>query len=219
MQTSLTQQQKQQLSSQNGSILANAQAQWGGGYLSFLKDYPTHHRASKVSSLSDACSRNYVSLHSIEKTYGKGSAIFWLKYQLIEVFTFLGLFEKVTPHQINSIAEKILAHNGYLTPAELMVFFERFECGEYALFKNTYTVNPQMLLVSLPHFVADVQQARKKAEDERREQEEEREKKRVAAIPYEEYKDNRERLATKVSSVLSSLPTLNASTPLTPSQS
>lgn len=219
MQNSLTQQQKQQLSSRNHDILANAVSKWGEGYLSFLKAYPTNNRTAKVQTLVDACERNYVSLNSIEKTYGKGSAVFWLKYQLIEVFTFLGLFEKITVYQIEKIAEKILAHNGYLTPAELMVFFDRFESGEYALFKNTYTVNPQMLLVSLPHFVADVQQARKKAEDERREQEEEMEKKRVAAIPYEEYKANSEHLATKVSSVLSSLPTLNASTPLTPSQS
>lgn len=209
MQNSLTQQQKQQLSSQNHNILANAVSKWGEGYLSFLKAYPTHNRTAKVQTLVDACERNYVSLNSIEKTYGKGSAVFWLKYQLIEVFTFLGLFEKVTVYQIEKIAEKILAHNGYLTPAELMVFFDRFESGEYALFKNTYTVNPQMLLVSLPHFVADVQQARGEADEAKRKKEEEKEKQRLKAIPYEQYEADREKMASKISDVLGSLPTLS----------
>lgn len=209
MQNSLTQQQKQQLSSRNHDILANAVSKWGEGYLSFLKAYPTHNRTAKVQTLVDACERNYVSLNSIEKTYGKGSAIFWLKYQLIEVFTFLGLFEKVTVYQIEKIAEKILAHNGYLTPAELMVFFDRFESGEYALFKNTYTVNPQILLVSLPHFVADVQQARGEADEAKRKKEEEKEKQRLKAIPYEQYEADREKMDSKISDVLGSLPTLS----------
>lgn len=158
MKKDLTPTPRQLPSSQSDAI-----ARWGQKFGQFLANYPPD--MQRVPTLLDAARHGGEPLVSMDKYFGEGSCVYWLKTQLIAVFTYLGLFGKVTEYQIRKLAEHIKTRYYYLTPAELMVFFSRFEDGEYALFRSQ-VVNPQMMMVSFPHFVADVQEARRQAEEE-----------------------------------------------------
>lgn len=170
-----------------------ALAQWGSKYIQFLHKYPTKDRALHVPSLDDAARRGGKALVSMDKFFGEGSCIYWLKAQLIEVFEYLGLFKTVTEYQLRTLAEHIKARYYYLTPAELMVFFTKFEDGEYALFRSQ-TVNPQMMMVSFPHFIADVQEARAQAEREANNKKAEDDKQKWLSSPHHSIEDNKKRL-------------------------
>lgn len=166
------------------SSRSEAVAKWGQKFGLFLAKYPPDMRES---SLLDAARHGGEPLVSMDRYFGEGSCVYWLKTQLIAVFSFLGLFGKVTEYQIRKLAEHIKAKYYYLTPAELMVFFSRFEDGEYALFR-TQAVNPQMMMVSFPHFVADVQEARRQAEEEENARKAEAEKRSYVPPTAEEMK-------------------------------
>lgn len=178
-----------------------ALTQWGKKYVQFLQKYPTTNRRQYVPSLEAASMRGGNAIVSMDKYFGEGSCIYWLKSQLIEVFEYLGLFKIITEYQLRTLAEHIKAKYYYLTPAELMIFFSEFEDGEYALFRSQQSVNPQMLMVSLPHFVADVQEARAQAEREANNRKIEEGKKKYLAsnhIPLEESKRRLENVKADV---------------------
>lgn len=156
----LTPSQKQLPSSVDG----NAIAKWGTSYAKFIEKYPPG--GNQSLSLLAAAERGGFSMARLDKLFGEGAMVYWLKCQLIQLFEYMGLFKTVTEYQVRTIAERIRARYAYLTPAELSVFFARFADGDFALMKGL-NVNPQLLMVSLPHFVADVQRARAQAENEK----------------------------------------------------
>lgn len=182
---------KQLPSSQNDSY---ALTQWGSKYQQFLNKYPTKDRTAHVPTLIDAARRGGNTLAAVDKYFGEGACVYWLKAQLIEVFEYLGLFKNVTEYQIRTLAEHIKARYYYLTPAELMVFFTKFEDGEYALFRNQTAVNPQIMMVSFPHFIADVQAARDQAEHEANSRKAEEDYKKYLASDHEPDEENQKHL-------------------------
>lgn len=171
-------------------------AQWGPKFVRFLKKYPATNRALSVPNLDDAARRGGLALASMDNFFGEGSCVYWLKTQLIALFEYMGLFKAVTEYQIVTLAERIKSRYYFLTPAELMVFFDRFSDGDYALFRSYTAVNPQMLLVSLPHFVADVQEARAQAEREENNRKGEEERRKWLASPHLSTEDSKKRLDT-----------------------
>lgn len=179
-----------------------ALTKWGQQYCDFLQKYPPG--GNQDLKLINAARRGGWSISRLDKLFGEGSMLYWLKCQLIQLFEYLGLFKAVTEYQVKTIAERILARYFYLTPAELSVFFTRFSDGDYALFKEKGTVNPQMLMVSMPHFIADVQAARAQAENEKNVKQAEQMKQKFLASEHKSIEDNKKRIAAIENKVESS---------------
>lgn len=145
-------------SSTSNDVLAVAASRYGNSFITdFLPAYPTKHRGLVVKSLMDAVSKQSPSLASLDNEYPNKPSLFWLKYQLIEVFSYCGVYKNLTEYQIRRTAELIRHEYYWVTVTELMEFFTRFEAGKY---RKMYGYNPQDLLQSLNSFAGDIQQVR-----------------------------------------------------------
>lgn len=136
-----------------------------------------------VKSLDDAVRQNSPTLVRLDKTYPSNPSIFWLKYQLIEVFSFCGVYKNLSEYQIRRTAELIRHEYYWITVTELMEFFTQFEAGK---FNKMYGYNPQDLLKSLNQFARDIQSMRGEIEREKQQQKLIEETSRPG-ISYEEY--------------------------------
>lgn len=184
MEHQLTTSQKKLSASSTNSVLATASNKYGLAFVSdFLPKYPTKNRGLAVKSLMDAVIQDSPCLAALDNKYPNNPSLFWLKYQLIEVFTYCGVYKTLSEYQIKRTAELIRHEYYWLTVTELMEFFNKFEAGRY---KKIYGYNPQDLLQSLNLFSSDVQKAR--AENERRlEAKRQKEISSQPSISYEEY--------------------------------
>ena len=125
--------------------------------------YPTANREELFPSLRLAAEAEAPALSLWDKTYGKGASEFWLRIQLVEVFKFVGAYNRVSAMQIKRTATIIRQRYYFLTPPELMVFFSDFEMGRW---QNTYGIfNPQSVLSALKDYALDVQQERGRIAD------------------------------------------------------
>ncbi len=129
---------------------------------------------SPPATLNEAVTRSSSAISVVRKEKGK-ELLMWVKARLIQTFTYLGSFERVTEYQIKTLAQRICDKYYYLTPAEIDYFFVAFSNGEYRRLFCTTTVNPQDIMMSLAEYERDVLVARGEA-DRRKKQEEERKK-------------------------------------------
>lgn len=136
-------------------------------------------------SIEDAASRKQDAISVIRKDKNilKG-LITWVKGRLIEVFTYLGAFDKVTEYQVFMLAQRICNKFYYFTPAELDFFFISFVNGEYRRLYNSGYVNPQDIMMSIIDFEKDLLVARGEVEKKRMAEELARKKAEDAKKPH-----------------------------------
>lgn len=137
------------------------------------------------TSFEDAVRRKQDAISVVRKDEGQMQRlILWVKARLIEVFSYLGAFDKVSEYQILTLAKRICDKFFYLTPAELDFFFVSFTNGEYRRLYNSSSVNPQDIMMSLIDYEKDLLVARGEAEKRRIAEEEARRKAEDAGKPH-----------------------------------
>ena len=178
--------QKQPQSSQ--TELGQVLSKFGEGYSVFLQRYPTlQKRTDLITSSMEAVRNDGTALSVVDRTYGKGASEWWLKYMLIELFTFLGAMDSVSVYQVKAIAARIRAEYYYMTPDELTYFFYSFSLGDYGKLYAGRTVNPQDILIALRRYTKDVFEARDYVAREKRQQEMDAALNDPDLMSYEEY--------------------------------
>lgn len=116
----------------------------------------------------------------IQKQGGLRSLVGWVKGRLIELFTFLGVFDIVTEFQIQMLATRICVKYHYWTTTELDYAFVQFMEGKFGKLyqykhdEGNTTINPQEILVALDSYEKELLAERGRVEDEQRKQEEAR---------------------------------------------
>ncbi len=92
------------------------------------------------------------SLVLIDKDYGEGYALKWVKAQLLDTFRILGASNAIASIQIKVMAKRIRTIYYYLSPSELTYFFESLIGGGYGNVYVGKTINPQNLMEALRKF-------------------------------------------------------------------
>lgn len=152
-----------------------------------IKDKPGYVRPV---SFSDAICKSNTTLLTIQKQGGLRSLVGWVKGRLIELFTFLGVFDIVTEFQIQMLATRICVKYHYWTTTELDYAFISFMQGDYGKLyqhkhgENNTTINPQEIIIALDSYQKDLLAERGRIEDERKKQEEDRRAAKEAHIPH-----------------------------------
>lgn len=142
-----------------------------------IKDKPGYVRPV---SFSEAICKSNTTLLTIQKQGGLRSLVGWVKGRLIELFTFLGVFDIVTEYQIQMLATRICVKYYYWTTTELDYAFISFMQGDYGKLyqykhgENNTTINPQEIIIALDSYQKDLLAERGRIEDERKKQEEAR---------------------------------------------
>ena len=123
---------------------------YGDGYVDFLKRYPTlRKREELITTAYDAVRQQGMSLVQIDNHFGKGASEWWIKVMLIDLLTFLGAMENISPFQVKGIAARIRQNYYSLTPSELTYFFYSFSMGDYGKLYSGSKINPQDILTGL----------------------------------------------------------------------
>ena len=164
---------------------------FGEGYVDFLKQYPTlRKRDELISTAYDAVKKGGMSLVQIDNHFSKGASEWWIKVMLIDLFTFLGAMESVTPFQVKGIASRIRQEYYHLTPSELTYFFYSFSMGDYGKMYSGRSVNPQDILIALKEYMHQLYEKRVQYDNDQKriKQEQEAEQSRLEAVDFEEYK-------------------------------
>ena len=164
---------------------------FGSGYVDFLKQYPTLRKRSElINTIYDAVKEGGMSLVQIDNHFNKGASEWWIKVMLIDLFTFLGAMESVTPFQVKGIASRIRQEYYHLTPSELTYFFYSFSMGDYGKMYSGRSVNPQDILISLKEYMHQLYEKRVQYDNDQKriKQEQEAEQSRLEAVDFEEYK-------------------------------
>lgn len=142
-----------------------------------IKDKPGYVRPA---SFSEAICKSNTTLLTIQKQGGLRSLVGWVKGRLIELFTFLGVFDIVTEYQIQMLATRICAKYYYWTTAEIDYAFISFIDGKYGKLyqhkhgENNTTINPQELMRAFSAYEKNLLKERGRIEGERKKQEEAR---------------------------------------------
>lgn len=164
---------------------------FGSGYVDFLKQYPTLRKRSElINTIYDAVKEGGMSLVQIDNHFNKGASEWWIKVMLIDLFTFLGAMESVTPFQVKGIASRIRQEYYHLTPSELTYFFYSFSMGDYGKMYSGRSVNPQDILIALKEYMHQLYEKRVQYDNDQKriKQEQEAEQSRRGAVDFEEYK-------------------------------
>ena len=164
---------------------------FGSGYVDFLKQYPTLRKRSElINTIYDAVKEGGLSLVQIDNHFSKGASEWWIKVMLIDLFTFLGAMESVTPFQVKGIASRIRQEYYHLTPSELTYFFYSFSMGDYGKMYSGRSVNPQDILIALKEYMHQLYEKRVQYDNDQKRvrQEQEAEQTRREAVDFEEYK-------------------------------
>lgn len=152
-----------------------------------IKDKPGYVRPA---SFSEAICKSNTTLLTIQKQGGLRSLVGWVKGRLIELFTFLGVFDIVTEYQIQMLATRICVKYYYWTTTELDYAFISFMQGDYGKLyqhkhgENNTTINPQEIIIALDSYQKDLLAERGRIENERKKQEEARKAAKEAHIPH-----------------------------------
>lgn len=147
------------------------------------QEYLAQNKYLPPTSLADAVGRNQRAISFIRKQKPE-ELTFWVKKKLIEVFTYLGAFGKITDYQVKTLAQRICDKFYYMTPAELDFFFVAFTNGEYRKLYGGDTVNPQDVMMSLIEYEKDLLTARGIAEQKQQAEEEARKREEEMKRPH-----------------------------------
>lgn len=164
---------------------------FGSGYVDFLKRYPTLRKRSElITSAYGAVKQGGMSLVQIDNHFSKGASEWWIKVMLIDLLTFLGAMNSVTPFQVKGIASRIRQEYYHLTPSELTYFFYSFSMGDYGKMYSGRSVNPQDILIALKEYMYQLYEKRVQYDNDQKRvrQEQEAEQARREAVDFEEYK-------------------------------
>lgn len=164
---------------------------FGSGYVDFLKQYPTLRKRNElIISAYDAVKQGGMSLVQIDNHFSKGASEWWIKVMLIDLLTFLGAMDSVTPFQVKGIASRIRQEYYHLTPSELTYFFYSFSMGDYGKMYSGRSVNPQDILIALKEYMYQLYEKRVQYDNDQKRvrQEQEAEQARREAVDFEEYK-------------------------------
>ena len=167
--------------------LSTSQPRQQESLVPIIKDKPGYVRPV---SYTDAITKSKATLLDIQKQGGLRSLVGWVKGRLIELFTFLGVFDIVTEFQIQMLATRICVKYHYWTTAELDYAFVQFMEGKFGkLYQHKHdegntTINPQEILVALDSYQKELLAERGRVEDEQRKQEESRIAAKEAHIPH-----------------------------------
>lgn len=164
---------------------------FGNGYVDFLRQYPTLRKRNElITSAYEAVKRGGMSLVQIDSHFSKGASEWWIKVMLIDLLTFLGAMESVTPFQVKGIASRIRQEYYHLTPSELTYFFYSFSMGDYGKMYSGRSVNPQDILIALKEYMYQLYEKRVQYDNDQKriKQEQEAEQARREAVDFEEYK-------------------------------
>src|SRR5574344_350533 len=116
---------------------------FGNGYVDFLKQYPTlRKRDELLSTAYEAVRKGGMSLVQIDNHFGDGASEWWIKVMLVDLLTFLGAMETISPFQVKGIAARIRQNYYSLTPSELTYFFYTFSMGDYGKLYSGSKINP-----------------------------------------------------------------------------
>lgn len=130
-------------------------------------------RKEPISSLSYAL-KDKNSLALIDNHFGEGTALNWVKAQLLDTFRICGAGEIVISYQIVTIARRIRKIYYYLSLSELTYFFEALIGGNYGTIYVGKNINPQNITEALKIF--DTERANRISEIEDEEEKERRSK-------------------------------------------
>lgn len=161
----------------NSNELSTSQPRQQESLVPIIKDKPGYVRPV---SFSDAICKSNTTLLDIQKQGGLRSLVGWVKGRLIELFTFLGVFDIVTEFQIQMLATRICVKYHYWTTTELDYAFVQFMEGKFGkLYQHKHddgntTINPQEILVALDSYEKELLTERGRVEDELKKQEEAR---------------------------------------------
>lgn len=145
-----------------------------------LNKYPLLSVSSeKCFSLKEAVMTKDYQLNVIDIKVKENVTLQWIKVQLIDVLTFCGAFGAISEGQVLLIARLIRNKYYYLTPTELLYFFQLFIGGAYGILYVGKTVNPQIILQGIAKFEENVINMRVDIVNEERERQIEIEKKLI----------------------------------------
>lgn len=167
---------------------------FGRGYVDFLKQYPTLRKRSElINTAYDAVKEGGMSLVQIDNHFSKGASEWWIKVMLIDLFTFLGAMESVTPFQVKGIASRIRQEYYHLTPSELTYFFYSFSMGEYGKMYSGRSVNPQDILIALKEYMHHLYERRVQYDNDQRQiqLEKDKEDSRKNAVSFDKWRELR----------------------------
>ena len=111
-------------------------------------------RKEPIPSLSEAV-KDMNSVICIDRSFGDGVSLKWIKAQLLDLFRICGAGSVVSDYQIVIIARRIRKVYFYLSLSELTYFFESFIGGCYGTLFVGKTINPQNLMIALRNFDND----------------------------------------------------------------
>lgn len=119
------------------------------------KNFPLlSERKEPICSFLEA-TKDTNSLICIDRSFGNGVSLKWIKTQLLDLFRICGAGSVVSDYQIVIIARRIRKVYFYLSLSELTYFFESFIGGCYGTLFVGKTVNPQNLMIALKNFDND----------------------------------------------------------------
>lgn len=135
--------------------------------------------SDKCYSLKEAVMTDDYQLNVIDIKVKENVTLQWIKAQLIDMLTFCGAFGAISEGQVLLIARLIRNKYYYLTPTELLYFFQQFIGGTYGILYVGKSVNPQIILQGIAKFEEDVINMRDNIANEEREKQIKNEKRLI----------------------------------------
>lgn len=126
---------------------------------------------------------NFPTLAEVEARIRPGAAEAWIVPQLTELARNANMAQSPDKGQLMATASTIAAEYGYLKLTEVMLFFHRFNAGQYGKFYGS--VSPIQITTALRVFLRERDEALWQLENSRRM--EEREEDRRGAVSREEF--------------------------------
>lgn len=156
--------------------------------------FPTKNREQLYPTLDKAIRAEAPSLQELDRTWSDEIklSVVWLKFQLSEVFAYVGLRDKVSEEQKTTLAKNLRSmcvdSHMAVSMSELMVFFTRFEQGKYERFYGYEHANPQVVTASFSTFLDELYERRNEVLKQMRQEEELRQREEWAknAVPMPE---------------------------------
>lgn len=125
-------------------------ARYGYGPETLMATYNPDNQRALTASLREVHMGPAPRLITVSQGYGFATARSWLKIQLNDLSTFIGVRQPLTVPQLHELSEMILADYGHLRISELMLFFQRFKRGHYGEIYGT--LSPVTIFRALDRF-------------------------------------------------------------------
>ena len=174
----------------SGNVLRETMRRRYGDREQFMLTFTSSHEAGYCRYVERCIFGSAPTLSQVNTAYGANTSAAWLIPLLTDVSEFCGCKEKITPKQIDALADIIVLNYGYLKVTELMLYFWWLKSGRYGKFYGA--VDPMVITTTLHDFIKDrnALMARKESEDEERRQSEWKKN----AVSYEDWRARHEKV-------------------------